>query len=177
MFHNGLHGLALTHDAAITGGVGHLQGQEGQTAGVVGVLVFTGLAGGNKLAQGVGPGQWHIAREHQHQRVVGQQRQRLLHGVAGAELRFLAHTLNRQGNAGFIRARGHRDQAGLHLVSPVAGDHHHLTRRQLGRRVHHMAQQSTPGQKVQHFGQLALHARALARSHNDHLQGGGSVAI
>jgi hypothetical protein len=36
-----------------------------------------------------GVDQRHIAREHQHHAVIGQQRHGLLHGVAGAELRHL----------------------------------------------------------------------------------------
>jgi hypothetical protein len=51
----------------------------------------------------------------------------------------------------------------------MAPNHDQLARLQLGRCVHHMLPQCATGQKVQHFGHLLLHARALAGHHDHHV--------
>ncbi len=69
-----------THDAAQPEGVGLHHGQDRQ-------LVAAGCL--DQAAQRVGAGQRHVAVEDQRGRIVGQQRQRLHHGVARAQLGLL----------------------------------------------------------------------------------------
>ena len=78
---------AVAHDAAISHGVVQLQSQQCQ---------FVAAAQVDQLAQGFDLRQRHVAAEHHHDAVIGQHRHRLLHRVAGAELRLLAHTLQLQ---------------------------------------------------------------------------------
>jgi hypothetical protein len=92
--------------------------------------------------------------------VVRQQRHGLLHGVAGAQLRLLP----RKALRGTGHAAGH---GGLDLGRAVAGDDHHVARADARGGVGHMRQQCAAPQSMQHFGQLALHARALAGRHDD----------
>ena len=57
----------------------------------------------------------------------------------------------------------------LDLARAIAGDDDDAPRVQRRHAVDHMLQQCAAGQTVQHFGQAALHARALARRHDDHI--------
>ena len=153
MLHDGLHRVPLTHDAAIACGVSQANGQERQLGAAA--LRDQGL-------QGVGLGQWHIARQDHHHPIVGQHGYRLLHSVAGAQLRLLAHTLHGQ-----RLARGQNQR--LNLIGPVAGDDHGRAGIQLRRSVQHMLHQGHTRQALQHFGQAAFHAGAFAGGHDDHV--------
>lgn len=53
----------------------------------------------------------------------------------------------------------------------MPGDGDHPPGLQAGRRVHHMLHQGAPAQLVQHLGQTAFHAGALACRHDDHIYG------
>ena len=154
---DGLHvANRVAHDAAVAGRVGHLQRQQCQ--------VFTAADLQQRL-QRLGPGQRHIARQHQRDAVISQHRQRLLHRVAGAELGLLAHELQRQ------LCAGQRGQGGLDLFSAVAGDHYCLTRLDPGRAIDHMGRQGPARQALQHLGAFAFHARTLAGRHDHYIHG------
>jgi len=51
----------------------------------------------------------------------------------------------------------------------MACDQHGLSRTDGHGTVQYMVHQRAPRQWVQHFGNFALHARSLARRHNDHV--------
>jgi len=159
LFHDGLHGIALAspapNNAAIARGIGQTNGQQRQL--VTAALRDQGL-------QGVGFGQRHVARQDHHHPIVGQHGHGLLHRVAGAQLRLLAHTLHGQ-----RLARGQHQR--LDLIGPMAGDDHRRAGIQLRRRVQHALHQRHPGQALQHFGQAAFHAGAFASGHHDHVDG------
>jgi hypothetical protein len=78
--------IGAAHDAAIARGVGQAHGQQRQ-------LLRPAPPAMQPPARAAvaGLGQRHIAREHDHGAVVLQLRHGLLHGVAGAQLRLLAH--------------------------------------------------------------------------------------
>jgi hypothetical protein len=93
------------HDAAVAGGVGQLDGQQRQ---------LFAAAGLHQRAGRFGAQQGHVAVEDQRDAVgVVQHGHGLLHRVAGAQLRHLAHEDRPAG-----RGRG------FDLFGPVAGDHH-----------------------------------------------------
>jgi hypothetical protein len=130
---------AGAHDAPIAGRVGHAQREQGQALAVA--LRQQGLQRGRL-------GQRHIARQHQRDAVVGQQRQRLLHRVAGAELGLLARKLQPQRR---IRAGArwpHTLAGGLDLCRAVPRDHHRLAGRYPRCTVNHMGQQGAAAQSV-----------------------------
>jgi hypothetical protein len=108
---DGAHGLALAHDAAVATGVVEHQGQQREA------LPATGLY---QRTRRVGAHQRHVAVEDQCRALVVEQRQGLPHGVAGAELRFLAHAQR-------TRCGGHR----LDLIGAIARDHQRAVRVQL----------------------------------------------
>ena len=126
VFHDGQHitvgHRSTPHNASITRGINHLQGQQRQLGA---------RTRGDQVEQGGGPGQGHIARQHHHDAVVGQHRHRLLHGVPGPQLRLLAHKLYRK------RACSPRIYCAscFYFDSTVTGDHHRLAGLQRTRRV------------------------------------------
>ena len=75
VFDDGLDGITHAHDAAVTRGVGHVDGQQCQ-------MLAAALV--DQRLQGVGLGQRHIAREDHHHTIVGQRGHGLLHSVACA---------------------------------------------------------------------------------------------
>ena len=78
MFDNARYSTRLiAHYAAIACGVGKLDGQQRELLAAASV---------NQGLQGVGLGQRHIARQHHHHTIVRQQRQGLLHRMAGTQL-------------------------------------------------------------------------------------------
>ena len=117
MFDDGTHRLALAHDAAIAGGVGHVHGEQGQA------LARTGLHQG---LQGGGLDQGHITIEHQADAVLGQQGQGLLHRVARAQLGRLQHGVA----GGQARALRVAAGGGINLLGAMAGDHDQSARPQ-----------------------------------------------
>ena len=158
VFDDGLHRITLattTHDAAIPRGVGKVDGEQRQ-------LVCAALS--DQRLQGIRLSQRHIARQNHHHPIIGQRGHGLLHGVAGAQLRLLAHALDGQ-----RLARGQQQR--LDLVSPVAGDDHRRAGVQLRCCVQYMLHQRHPGQALQHLGQAAFHAGAFASSHDDNVDG------
>ena len=117
VFDDGAHvAVSGTLDAAITRGVGQLQCEQGQA------LAATG---GQQRGQRVGLGQRHVARQHQRDTVVGQQRQRLLHRVPGAELRLLAGKF--QAKTAFCGRKSSACRFNFDSTMPC--NHHRLPRR------------------------------------------------
>ena len=142
----GVAGLDVAHDAAVAERVGQIDGQQRE--------VLAG-AGRDQRAQRLGADQRHVAVEHQRDAVVGQHRHRLLHRVAGAELRHLAHEFAlRAGERGFDGFR------------PVAGDDDALRWRQRLGGGEHVGQQRLPAERVQHLRARRPHPRAFARGHD-----------
>ena len=156
LLHDRAHRTVLAHDAAVAGRVGHFNAQQRE--------LFSAAAG-DQLAQGRRLDQRHVAVQDQRGAVVGQEGRRLLHGMAGPQLRLLAREARRRAAAGLRPAIHGR----LNIGRAVTGDHHHVANRQRCHRIHDMLEQRTAGQTVQHFGQAALHARSLARRHDDHI--------
>ena len=151
VLHNGPHlALGIAHDAAITRGVRH--GQRQQCQALARTLRDQGL-------QGLWPGQGHIARQDHGDAVIRQHRHRLLHRMAGAQLRHLAHKL---------QARLPR-QSRLDRLCAMPRDGHNAAGRQTLRGVNDMLHQSPAPNTVQDFGHTALHAGAFARSHDHHI--------
>ena len=82
---DGLHlASCVAHDAAVTRGIGKLDGEQRQ---------LFAAAGCNQGLQRIGLRERHIAREHHHCRLIGQMGRSLLHRVASAELGHLAGKL------------------------------------------------------------------------------------
>ena len=70
---------------------------------------------------------------------------------------------------------GGDDDNPLYFGRAVAGNQHHAACLKFRGSIQHMAQQSTPGQSVQHLGQSAFHARTLAGGHDHHINRHGFV--
>ena len=158
VLNDALHGaVGIAHDAAVAGGVGQRDGEQRQP------LATTG---GHQCAQGVGLGQGHIAREDDRCAIGREMGHGLLHGVAGAQLRFLAHKLQIKMGCSARESCGSR----FYFCSTVAGDDDGAAGLQAGCLVQHMVQQRAPGQALQHFGGAAFHARALAGRHDENVE-------
>jgi hypothetical protein len=103
------HGFAVAQDAAVAGGVGQIDGQQCQPLAGADL----GQRPGRRAAD-----QRHVAIEDQRcAGLVTEQRQRLQHGVSGAQLRHLAHRLHAFGQAGFdglgaVAGDDHRSRGG-----------------------------------------------------------------
>ena len=82
--------------------------------------------------------------------------------MTGAKLRLLTHKIYIKTGA----SQGGISDGCFYFDSTMTRDENHLTRQQRRRRVNYMLQQSATGQKMQHFRQLAFHARALACCHD-----------
>ena len=128
LLNDGLHGITLrgAHDAAVTCGVGHVEGEQGQA------ICTCSAHTGHQSFQRVGLCQGDVARQHHHQAVIRQHRHRLLNGMACAQLRFLPDKLHRQARS----LLGHRR---LHLVCAMPRNDHSRSGLQLCSRVEHMA--------------------------------------
>jgi len=87
-------------------------------------------------------------------------RQRLLHGVAGAQLRVLLHP----DDAGAVEPRPHR-------LAAVAVNHADAARLQGAGAGEHVREQGLTGQRLQHFGQDGAHTLALTGGKNDDFHG------
>ena len=92
--------------------------------------------------------------------VVGNVRQALHDGMAGAQLLRLQGPLD-----GFVL------QYGLDAVSAVAIDHVDADRAQLAGAVDDVLQQGLASERLQHLGQVALHALALPGGKDDDREG------
>eukprot|EP01136_Pigoraptor_vietnamica_P017581 Opistho-1_new@62939 len=139
-------------DAAIARGVVEFDGQQREPFAA---------AGGDEGAQRVLGDERHVARQDHHGAIVRQLRRGLLHGMAGAQLGLLA----RETEGGGVHGRGL--DRGFGLLGAVARHDHDMARADARGGVGHVGQQGAAGQTMQHFGQLALHARALAGRHDD----------
>ncbi len=98
----------------------------------------------------------HVAIQHQHiAREIAERRLRLLHRMAGAQLRFL------QGSLHIVAQRR------LQLLASCA-HHHNLARRsQRIDRMHQVVDHRASGNRVQHLVQRRLHARAFSGGKDD----------
>ncbi len=145
------------HDAALVGDdpavlqcVGRLEAEHDRGGGVVGVEPL------DHRAHRLGADERDVAVEHQHVAVeAGERVPRLLHRVAGAQLRRLHRELRPAGELRF------------ELLAQVADHDHGVRRRELGERGHQVLDHRPPGDRVEHLVAGALHPRALARGEDD----------
>ena len=110
--------------------------------------------------------QGHISRKHNHQAVIGQLGNCLLHRMAGSQLGLL--TRKQQVKTGFSALCA--CESCFHFCSTMTRNHHGRARLQLRGRIQHMLQQGATGQLLQHFGMAAFHAGAFAGGHDDDVQ-------
>ncbi len=156
VFDDADHASVAAHDAAIAGRIAHLDRQQRHGA-------FRRLD--QSIERGV-LGERHVAVQHQRRPAIVQMRDRLLHRMAGAQLRLLLDPLDRQ--AGQHRMRGHGVAYGLAAVSVYDDD---LLRMQVPGRHHHVAKQRDARQRMQHLRAVGLHALALSGSEDDDVHG------
>jgi hypothetical protein len=140
----------VAQHAAIAAGVRQLRGQ--QREGARSTLR-------DQSAQRVGQQQRHIAVQHQHLVCIGNIRHRLLQGISGAEL----FGLQRPAQQPIL-------EQFAHALATVPIDHMDRSRREAGGQIEHMREHRCPGQRLQHLGDLGLHALALARRQYDDRQ-------
>ncbi|MPM42586.1 hypothetical protein SDC9_89252 [bioreactor metagenome] len=151
--------VGVAHDAAVAGGIGQAHRQQRQ---LVAARRLHQIGHRGRLRE------WHVTGEHYHHALIGGQLGHgLLHRMAGAELRLLAHELRVELS---VRRQLECAAGRFHLVGTVPRHHHHAARRKALRLRHHMLQQWPPGQSLQNFGSAAFHARALARGHDDDVE-------
>ena len=105
------------------------------------------------------PHQRHIAVQDQHVRVGRYLRQRLQHGVAGAELLGLQNPID--------PGIGKR---GAHALGAMTMHDEHPARRERARGVEHMGEQRPAGKRMKHLGKLRAHALAQAGGQYDHVE-------
>ena len=162
LLHDGLHAFAAADDAAIARGVFKVNGEQRQPPAAARL---------GQRAQRGGLNERHIARENEGDAAVIQQGQGLLRGMPRAQLRLLQGGEALHGARPLVCLRaGLRvpfGAKGLHFLRAMPRDHHAAASAQLRGCVQHMPQHGPPGQALEHFGQAAFHARALARSQND----------
>ncbi|OIQ72175.1 hypothetical protein GALL_462010 [mine drainage metagenome] len=136
VFDDALHRtVRVAQNAAIAVRMREFHGEQGQRSG---------LCLGDQRQQAARRNQRHVAIQHQADAVGRQQRHRLLHRVAGAELRLL------QGEAQAGPAR----ECGLHLVRAESGDDHGGLRLQSVHRIEHVREQRTARERLQHLRQV-----------------------
>ena len=116
--------------------------------------------GREQRAQGVGSDQRHIGVQHQHARVVGHVRHRLLHRMPSAELLRLF-------GPDKIRLVGER-RAHLRAAMPVHNMDACGTER--ARDIDHMREHRATCDRLQHLRQRGFHALAFAGGENDDVQ-------
>ena len=146
--------LLVAEDAAIAGRILRLGHQHPQQALCV-----------QQPAQGLGPGQRHVAVQHQHVHRFGDPGQGLLHRVAGAQpLGLLV--------PGQVVLAG---EGRTHRLAAMAIDHVDAGRGQRTRGVDHMGQHRSPAHRLQHLGQRRFHPLALAGGEDHHVQCLGHV--
>src|SRR5581483_7698052 len=137
----------MTHDAAVAARVGKLRGKQRDARRP---------ALRKQIAQRLRARERDIAVEHQYQRILGDARQRLLHGMARAELFGLVDPGNR---LSFERIH--------YLLSSVTVDDMDGARGKRPRGVEHVTQQGFAGEPMQHFRQSRMHALTLTGSENN----------
>ncbi|MNQ79185.1 hypothetical protein D3C85_941190 [compost metagenome] len=145
--------LAVAHDAAIAGGIGQHLGQHG------GALA----AGVQQALQGLGLHQRHVAVQHQGHVVLAvslEQRHGLLHRVTRALLRLLQHEVQ------IVLAF----ESLFDAIRAMADHDDDARRLQLARAVQHMGQHGFAGQRVQHFGEIGLHAFTQSGGKNHYIK-------
>ena len=129
--------LVVTDNPAITVGVVHIHGQQGQVA----VVQVT-----DHGFQGIFSGQRNIAIEYQYPGVIRQVRQGLGHGMAGTQLFGLEHPVHRV----VMQRRPY-------LVRAMADHCVNFLRAQLLCGVDHMVQHGLAGYRVQYLRQGGFH--------------------
>ena len=137
----------FAHDAAIAVRVLQRHSQHAQ-------LVLAGRI--QQALQRGGGGQGNVAVEHQRGSAILQVRQRLHHGVAGAQLRLLL------GEGQALVGKGIGDG-----ITAMTVDHAQLAGRERTGGIDHMTQERFPGQRVQDLGEGGLHAFAHAGGEDD----------
>ena len=90
----------------------------------------------------------------------------LLHGVAGAQLRFLAHKLQIKMGCSARESSGSR----FYFCSTVAGDDDGAAGLQVGCLIQHMVQQRAPGQALQHLGVRLFMRVPLPSRHDENVE-------
>ena len=145
-----LHRVAIAHDAPVAAGVGQLDGQQRQA--------FT-AAQVHQCARGGGLDQRHVAVENQGRARIVQQRRRLLHRVAGAQLRHLA-----------CEAQPGRADCCFDFIGTMTGDDDGALCAETGDRLHHVLQQRSADQPMQYLRLCRFHAGAFARGHDHDVQ-------
>ncbi|MGF6635480.1 hypothetical protein OKW39_002631 [Paraburkholderia sp. MM6662-R1] len=145
--------VLIAHDAAVTG-------RDVERDGEHAVAVLAGTPG--QCAQRLRTRERHVAIKHQRGQRWIEQRQRLLHRVAGAELLLLHRELDigrRDGFAhGFGAVADHDDQAGG--LQRAGG-------------VDDMSEERPAGQRMEHLGKRGPHALAGTCRQNDDVHGVG----
>ena len=146
--------LFVADDAAVTGRILRLGHQYPQQALRI-----------QQPAQGLGPGQRHVAVQHQHVHRFGDPGQGLLHRMAGAQPLGL-----------FIPGQVVLPSEGrTHRLTAVAIDHVDTRWLQRACGVDHMGEHRPPAHRLQHLGQRRFHPLALAGSEDHHVQCLGHV--
>ena len=110
--------------------------------------------------QRLAPGERHIAVEHQRRKLRIEMRQGLRQRMAGAQLRLLPRP----------------DQAGqgdglAHALAAVAVDDADDAGLEAARGIDHVRKQRPAGQRMQHLGQIRVHALALTGGEDDDVHG------
>jgi hypothetical protein len=141
----------IAQDAAVAGGVGHIDREQGQP-------FFAG--GAHQALQGRHADQRHVAIQDQGRVAVLDQRHGLLHRMTSALGRILAGP----GEIGRIEGFAHH-------FTPVAIDHDDAPGLQRTGRIEHMGQHRLGSQRLENLGQHRAHAFALAGGENDHFHG------
>ncbi|MNP11439.1 hypothetical protein D3C76_1036250 [compost metagenome] len=146
----------VAQDPAVAGRVGQFHGEQGQ-------LLRGGLL--QQAFQGRLLDQRHVAIENQHPLGL-EERQRLRHGVAGAELLGLQHEVDVV-----------RRQALAYPLRTVPDHHMDTLGRQVARGIDHMGQHRFAGDGMEDLRQGRAHAGALAGGENDDFEGHGRAAF
>ena len=143
----------IAHDAAVSGGIGELDGEQSERLRT---------RERDQRAQRLRLHQRHIAVEHEHDLIVMQRRQRLLHGVPGALLLRLQHPGAARRNDGEISG-----ERGLYLLATVTVHDMHRGGLEGARSREYMPEQRPTGERLQNFRQRGVHPFALTCCQDD----------
>jgi len=139
--------VRFAHDASVPRRLVEIDGQHGQRA-------FAG--DGCQLVQGRRTDQRHVAVQHQHGVIVGNDGHGLHHGMTGAQLFRLQNPIDV-----FVIERR------LHQRPAVTIDHVDGFGSKLARGANDVLQQRLARQRLQHLGQVRMHPLALPRGEYD----------
>ena len=153
LFDDAQHRLAVTDNAPVAVGIGHLGGKDGDRRLLFGMV-------GKKALQGLATQERHVAaQEKQGAGKVAQFVGGAEQGMAGAELLGLHGKAHR-----LIRKRP------AYLFGAVADDQHRLLTVQFPAKADGEIDHRLAGHRVQHLGQGRFHPRPLPRRENDRRQ-------